>query len=797
MDIAKFSIEKKAIIWLMITFFIAGGWFAYENLARYEDPEFTIKDAKVITFYPGATPEEVEQEVTDRIEKAVQQLGQIKRTTSISELGKSEVTVTIKDKYTKRDLPQVWDELRRKISDMQSQLPPGAGPTIVYDDYGDVYGMLFALTGDGFSYKELKEYSDIIKRELELISGVAKVQVSGIQEQAIFVDISRSKLSQLGISLEDIYATLESQNLVTEAGEVQVGEEYIVVRATGSVDSVEDIKSLMIKSEKSDSLIFLDDIAIVSRGYIEVPNHLIYFNGQPALSIGISILSGGNVVKIGEIVDQKLDELSQLIPIGVEIYPIYQQSTIVEQSIQGFLINLLEALGIVVVVLLLFMGLRSGLIISSILLLTVMGTLFMMFIFNISLQRISLGALVIALGMLVDNAIVVTEGILVKVQQGVDTIKASRDVLKQTMWPLFGATVIGILAFAAIGLSQDATGEYTVSLFYVILISLLLSWILAITAAPLFCYLFLKAPKTPQKEASYDNAVYQSYKGMLLCCLRFRWLTVALMSGLLILAIYGFGFIKEGFFPNSTTQMFYVDYWRAQGTDIRATRDDMLRIEEYINSLDGVVEVTTLVGEGAQRFMLVYTPESPNSSYGQFLVRVEDYRKIDSLAEKITTYMANEFPDSEPKIRKIRLGPGKDSKIEIRFSGPDPVVLRELANQAEAILRTDPLAINIRNDWRQQVKVIQPHYSEQRGRLTGITRAALSDSLLMAFTGERVGIYRERDELIPIISRSPDHERLNVASLPDLQIWSPLYQQTVPLQQIVSKITTEWEDPRR
>ncbi|MEE9452063.1 MAG: efflux RND transporter permease subunit, partial [Gammaproteobacteria bacterium] len=796
MDIAKFSIEKKAIIWLMITFFIAGGWFAYENLARYEDPEFTIKDAKVITFYPGATPEEVEQEVTDRIEKAVQQLGQIKRTTSISELGKSEVTVTIKDKYTKRDLPQVWDELRRKISDMQSQLPPGAGPTIVYDDYGDVYGMLFALTGDGFSYKELKEYSDIIKRELELISGVAKVQVSGIQEQAIFVDISRSKLSQLGISLEDIYATLESQNLVTEAGEVQVGEEYIVVRATGSVDSVEDIKSLMIKSEKSDSLIFLDDIAIVSRGYIEVPNHLIYFNGQPALSIGISILSGGNVVKIGEIVDQKLDELSQLIPIGVEIYPIYQQSTIVEQSIQGFLINLLEALGIVVVVLLLFMGLRSGLIISSILLLTVMGTLFMMFIFNISLQRISLGALVIALGMLVDNAIVVTEGILVKVQQGVDTIKASRDVLKQTMWPLFGATVIGILAFAAIGLSQDATGEYTVSLFYVILISLLLSWILAITAAPLFCYLFLKAPKTPQKEASYDNAVYQSYKGMLLCCLRFRWLTVALMSGLLILAIYGFGFIKEGFFPNSTTQMFYVDYWRAQGTDIRATRDDMLRIEEYINSLDGVVEVTTLVGEGAQRFMLVYTPESPNSSYGQFLVRVEDYRKIDSLAEKITTYMANEFPDSEPKIRKIRLGPGKDSKIEIRFSGPDPVVLRELANQAEAILRTDPLAINIRNDWRQQVKVIQPHYSEQRGRLTGITRAALSDSLLMAFTGERVGIYRERDELIPIISRSPDHERLNVASLPDLQIWSPLYQQTVPLQQIVSKITTEWEDPR-
>lgn len=796
MNIAEFSIKKKAIIWLMLILFLAGGIFAYEHLARYEDPEFTIKDAKIITFYPGATPKEVELEVTDRIEKAVQQLSQVKEIKSISELGRSEVTVTIQDKYNKRHLPQIWDELRRKVNDIQMQLPPAAGPSIVNDDFGDVFGMLFALIGDGFSYREIKEYSDIIKRELEFIPGVAKVQVTGIQEQAIFVDISRAKLSQLGISLEEIYATLESQNLVTEAGEVRVGDEYIVVRTSGEVDSVESISSLLISSEATDSLIYLDDVARVSRGYVEVPEHLIFFNGQPALNIGVSIVSGGNVVKVGMAVDKKLASLAATIPVGIDIMPIYQQASIVQASIQGFLINLGEAVGIVIIVLFIFMGVRCGIIISSILLLTVMGTLLFMYIFGISLQRISLGALVIALGMLVDNAIVVTEGILVKVQQGINVIKASAETVAQTLWPLFGATVIGILAFAAIGLSQDSTGEYTVSLFYVILISLLLSWLLAITVAPLFCHLFLQeVSRNSAQEQAYEGTIYRSYKTLLEFCLHRCWLTIAVMLTLLMSAVYGFGFIKESFFPNSTTPMFYVDYWRSQGTDIRATQDDMQEIEQYILSLDEVTDVTTLVGQGAQRFMLVYTPESANSSYGQFLVRVQDYRKIDDIARQIINYMYIEFPDSEPKIRKIRLGPGGGAKIEVRFSGPNPAILRQLSAQAQAIMRSDPNAIDVRDDWRHQIKVIKPHYSEMRGRLTGITRANLSDALLMAFTGEQVGIYRERDELIPIISRAPESERLNVASLADLQIWSPMYQKTVPLLQVVSSITTEWEDP--
>jgi len=798
MDVAGFSIKKSAIIWLMIVFFMGGGIFAYDHLSRYEDPEFTIKDAKVVTFYPGATPREVEQEVTDRIEKAIQRLDQIKRTTSISEGGKSEITVTIKDKYSKHSLPQVWDELRRKVGDAQSLLPPGAGPSMVNDDFGDVYGMLFAILGEGFSYKELKTYADIIKRDLELVPGVAKVQLSGVRDQAIFVEISRSKLSQLGISLEEIYATLASQNMVVDAGDVRVGDEYIVIRPSGTVDSVAAISNLLIKSTRSGNLIYLNDIATVFRGYVEVPDHLVFFNGERGLSLGISVISGGNVVKIGEAVDQQLQALESIVSAGIVAVPIYQQPKIVRESIKGFLINLLEALAIVMVVLLLFMGLRSGLIIAAILLLTVLGTLFFMYLFNISLERISLGALVIALGMLVDNAIVVTEGVLVKVQKGFDAIRAGCDVVEQTLWPLLAATIIGILAFAAIGLSPDATGEYTRSLFYVILISLMLSWLLAITVAPLFCHLFLKqvTPVDDGDKPLYQGIVYRSYKGLLLFCLRRRQLTIAVMLALLALAVYGFGMIKDGFFPDSTTPMFYVDYWRAQGTDIRATQADMQEIEQYFLGIDGVVEVTTLVGQGAQRFMLVYTPESPNSSYGQFLVRVQDYRQIDAISEQINQYMNEQFPDSEPKIRKIRLGPGKTSRIEARFSGPDETELRRLANQAEAIMRANPNATAIRNDWRQQVKVIRPQYSEMRGRLTGGTRADLSDTLLTAFAGKEVGLYRERDELIPIISRSPENERLNVDSIEDVQIWSPLLEATVPIMQLVSSITTDWEDAR-
>ncbi len=796
MNIAEYSIKTSVVTWMLIILLVGGGFFAYNRLSRYEDPEFTIKDAMVITQYPGATPQEVEQEVTDRIEKSIQQMPQIKRITSLSKPGLSEITVTIQDKYDRKTLPQVWDELRRKVHDVESELPPGAQTPLVNDDYGDVYGMYYAMSGEGFSYRELKHYADFLKKELSLVPGVSKVVIGGEQKEAIFLDISHTRMANLGISITEIENLLKAQNLVTYAGAVKVGTEYLRIQPEGNLNSVQAIGDLLIKS-KTNTLLRLSDIATITRGYQEVPEELDYFNGKQALTLGISILSGGNVVKIGHAVDVKLKSLQPAVPIGVNIQPIFSQPTLVDQSIRGFVLSVVEALAIVVAVLLFAMGWRSGLIIAAILLITVFGTLLIMYLCNISLERISLGALIIALGMLVDNAIVVAEGILVQAMRGVEILTAAKEVVSRTKWPLLGATIIGILAFAPISLSQDSTGEYTASLFYVLAISLLLSWILAIMATPLFCYLLIKPKKiegTPGSDNEYNTPFYLSYQKLLERCIHFRWRTILFVVVLFLLGIFGFFFVKQSFFPNSTTPLFYVHFWGAEGTDVRVTATDMQAIEKYITKLPEVEAVTAIAGRAALRFTLVYSPEKPNSSYGIFLVGVKNYRSINKVSSEIKSYILKNYPNTEPKIEKMRLGPGGGAKIEARVSGPDSVVLRKISSNIQDIMHNNPMAIDIRDDWRQRVKVITPKILPQQSRATGITRSDISDALEMAFSGKNVGLYREQDKLISIIARPPAKERLNIASIDNLQIWSPILQSTVPITQVISAFETTFQN---
>jgi len=600
-------------------------------------------------------------------------------------------------------------------------------------------------------------------------------------------------MSQLGVAPTDIHELLRAQGLVEYAGDVRIGDEHIRINPTGEFKSVKEIGDLLIRSNTTGKLIPLRSVATVTRGYQEVPKFLMRYQNHPALGIGLSFASGTNVVAVGEALSEKVQSIESLIPVGVELHPIYMQPTIVTDSVNGFVVSLLQALAIVVLVLLMFMGLRSGLIIGAILFLTVLATLFIMYLAGISLERISLGALIISLGMLVDNAIVVTEGILVGIKQGVDRIRAAKDTVAKTMWPLLGATLVGILAFAPIGLSQDSTGEYTRSLFYVIFISLSLSWIFAITVAPLFCYYLIKSEDKPKGDV-YGGWFFRFYKGFLLFCLRRSLLTVGVMVALLAASIYGFQYVKQSFFPDSTTPIFYIDYWRAQGTDIRETSREMGEIEKHIMSMKDVETVTTVVGNGATRFMLVYTPEKENSSYGQFIIEVKNYNDIDRIGQEILDYLAVNYPDSEPKMKRIRLGPGKDAKIEIRISGSDPEVLRQLSEQAQDIMREQPSAINIRDDWRHREKILRPIYADAQARRTGITRGDMNKALANTFSGLSVGVYREKDKLLPIITRPPDVERLNVSTIRDLQIWSPLLLRYVPITQITNGFSTEWED---
>ena len=802
MNIAEWSIRRSVITWVLTILLVAVGWVSFNNLSRLEDPEFSIKEAVITTPYPGASAAEVEEEVSDVIERACQELGQLERVESRSARGVSTVKAIMRDKYDKNALPQVWDELRRKVNDYQRYLPPGAGPSIVNDDFGDVYGVYVAITGEGYTYKEMYEYAKYLQRELLKAQDVKRIVFYGVRPEVIYVEMRREKMAELGISPDDIYRTLGSKNIAASAGNLALGREYIPINPTGEFKSEKEFGDLLItgRSLKSDSLIYLRDVADIKRGYKDPPDTLLRYDGKPAVGLAISTVLGGNVVNMGKSLGKRLKELEPLRPVGMELQVISLQSRAVTEAIGGFLINLVEAIAIVIIVLLVFMGLRSGLIIGAVLLVTIMGTFIFMGMGSIILERISLGALVIALGMLVDNAIVVTDGMRMKMQQGADSLTAARDIVGQVGVPLLGATFVAVAAFAAIGTSQDSTGEYCRSLFYVILISLLMSWVTAVTTTPLLCKTFLKgkpggsADRGKEKDP-YGGKFYQLYRRFLSACIRFRWVTLAVVVGLFLSALMGFGHVKNSFFPDSTRPQLYVDFWFREGTSIDETVHQIARAEEYLKKQEGIPHVTSMIGGGQIRFLLTYTPESSHRSFAQILVDVDHYKRIPTLSKMLQKDLEEMFPQAMVNVRLFILGPSTGGKIQLRLYGPDPEVLRGLGAKVEAVLRDDPVAKAIRNEWRDQVKVLRPQMAETQAKRAGIERPELARTIESAFDGTRVGVYREGDELLPILARSPESERKDLDSLKAIQVWSPVARKMIPAGQVVNEFKMEFEDP--
>ncbi|TMX66860.1 efflux RND transporter permease subunit VmeI [Vibrio rotiferianus] len=797
--IAAYFIRNRVISWMVSLIFLIGGTAAFFGLGRLEDPAFTIKDAMVVTSYPGATPQQVEEEVTYPLEKAIQQLTYVDEVNSISSRGLSQITVTMKNNYGPDDLPQIWDELRRKVNDLKGSLPPGVNDPSVIDDFGDVYGILLAVTGDGYSYKELLDYVDYLRRELELVDGVSKVSVSGQQQEQVFIEISMKKLSSLGLSPNTVFNLLSTQNVVSDAGAIRIGNEYIRIQPTGEFQSVDELGDLLLTESGAQGLIFLKDVADIKRGYVDVPTNIINFNGNLALNVGVSFAQGVNVVEVGKSFDRRLAELKYQQPVGVEISEIYSQPKEVDKSVSGFVVSLAQAVGIVIIVLLFFMGLRSGLLIGLILLLTVLGTFIFMKYLAIDLQRISLGALVIALGMLVDNAIVVVEGILIGTQKGRTRLQAATDIVTQTKWPLLGATVIAVTAFAPIGLSEDSTGEYCGTLFTVLLVSLMLSWFTAISLTPFFADIFFKGQKIKSGEGEdndpYNGIIFVMYKNFLEFCMRRAWLTVIVLVAGLAASIYGFTFVKQAFFPSSTTPIFQVDVWLPEGTDIRATNAKLKELEGWLAKQDHVDHITTTAGKGLQRFMLTYAPEKSYASYGEITTRMDNYEALAPLMERFRAHIKANYPEINYKLKQIELGPGGGAKIEARIIGSDPTVLRTLAAQVMDIMYADPGATNIRHDWRERTQVLEPKFNESQARRYGITKSDVDDFLSMSFSGMNVGLYRDGTTLMPIVARLPEDERIDIRNIEGMKIWSPAQSEFIPLQQVTMGYDMRWEDP--
>ncbi|AFU98841.1 efflux RND transporter permease subunit [Simiduia agarivorans] len=796
MNIAERSIKNSTITWVVTGILLVVGMIAFNNLSRLEDPEFTIKEAMIITPYPGASAREVEIEVSDLVERATQEMGQLFYVESHSYRDKSIVKVRIKDQYDKDGLPQVWDELRRKVNDIQHQLPPGAGPSLVNDDFGDVFGVYIALTGDGYTQKDLYEFAKFLRRELLLVQDVKKITFYGQPKEVIYVEMQRDKMTALGISPQDIYSALGAKNTAEQAGYMTVGNRRLAVSPTGEFHSEQQFAGLVINARNlQNQQVVLGDVATITRGLQDPPNNLLRFDGEPAIGLAISTTSGGNVVTMGEGLYQKVEELKPQIPLGIQLNVVSMQSDSVVEAINNFLISLIEAVVIVVVVLLFFMGLRSGLIIGTVLAVTITGTFIFMSILGITLERISLGALIIALGMLVDNAIVVTDGMRVRMEQGEDALSAARKVVSQTAMPLLGATAVAIAAFAAIGTSQDATGEYTRSLFTVILISLTMSWVTAVTTTPLLCKTFLKSGQLGSQGAPYQGVFYQRYRQFLTLAIQHRWVAIGITVALFAASLIGFGYVKQSFFPDSTRPQFMVDLWLPEGTHIHETERRLAPFEEKLKGYSNVTKVTTQVGGSSPRFLLTYQPEQPNSNFARLLVDVDDYRIINQFSQQVQNDLEFIDPDVNVNVRLFVLGPATGGKVQLRLSGPDHQELRRLGNEVLNVLRQHPNVKGIRNEWGEQVQVIKPVMSDVLASQLGIGRPEIAQATAHTVEGVRAGVYRERDELIPIVARAPEHERRNLDNLDQLPIWSPTAQRMIPLGQVVSHFDVDFENP--
>jgi multidrug efflux pump subunit AcrB len=811
MNPGVFSVKHNRVVFVAMALAVVGGFMAYQNLGRLEDPEFTIKEALIVTPYPGASADEVAKEVTNPIERAVQQLGQLDRVESESSRGMSTVTARVKDRYHKDAIPQVWDELRRKINDVQPQLPPSVrGSSMVMDDFGDVFGIFLAITGDGYSSRELRRYAEFLRRELLLVQDVKSVELFAAQDEVVYLEISRPRLAQLGINEEQIYSKLQERNIAADGGRVRVGDQHVPLDPHGAFGSAYDMLDLVIGSDRTGRQLFLKDVATLERGDLDPPRRLLRYDGKPAIGLGISTVQGGNVVTMGDGVRRKLEELDQYRPVGVELGEINFQPKAVSSAIREFMFNLVKAVTIVFVVLIFAMGLRTGLIIGVVLFLTIMSTFLVMYMKgDLLMERVSLGALIIALCMLTDNAIIVIEACKVGIERGENKLEVVRKAVAQDQWPLFGATAIGILAFAAIGLSQDASGEVANSLFWVILISLSLSWFSSVTVTPLLSFLMFKpiaGSGTAESRDPYAGFFFRNYRRLLVLALRFRWATVLICIVAFVAALYGFTRVKQSFFPNPDRPQFMVDVFLPAGTHIRETEAVAGDLQRYIQAQPGVTHVTSFVGSGGLRFLLVYSPERENRAFVQLLVDVDDWRKIEGLIAEVQRHLDEHYPNANAVAKKFLLGPGQGGRIQARFQGPDPARLRELGDQARKVLEDDGEAVCVRGDWREPVKVIRPDLFELQARRNGITRVEVARALQTSFEGRVVGFYREpgyaatgvfpqETRLLPIIARPPLAEREDVGALSSLQIWSPAAGRMIPLNQVVSGAEVAWEDP--
>lgn len=825
--LVEFGLQYKALMILLTVIIVVGGIFSYYSLGRLEDPPFSVKSALVITQYPGASPEEVEQEVTDRLETAIHQMPQVKHIYSMSRDGLSYIKVDVKDRYWAKDLPQVWDELRRKINDVSSSLPPGVETPRVVDDFGFVFGFLLGLTGDGFTHAELEDIAEKIQKQLYLVPNIARIDLWGVQQRVIHLDVSNQKLSELRISPQTIHNLLIKQNMVVDAGSVDQGDVRYPMYLSGEFKKPSEIEELIVqpgtndliqdslvkqKSAKSNEGTFvqeieknennkftLGDVAKVSVGYQDPPTKLMRFNGIPAIGIQIAGTEDSNIIEVGRQIDEKLQQLQSELPIGIELHKISWQSAVVDESITGFVVSMIEAIIIVLIVLLIPSGFRMGGIIGLDLVLTILATLLYMYFMKIPLERMSLGALLIAMGMMVDNSIVVADGIAVNLRKGMDKFQAAVSATAVPALPLLFATIIAVMSFYPIYASEGSTGEYCRTLFVVVGISLMISWFIAMLMTPQQCLWFLGEQKQGEQADEFNTPFFNSFRKLVHGVMRFRWASVSVLLVMLLLSFVGFQSVVKLFFPFSTRPQLMVDYWGPAGTTIQEVADKTEAMEKKFQVANNVESVSSFIGAGPPRFYLPVDPEFIYSNYGQLLINFKSYQDIDPFISQHSQWLQNEFPEALVRIRKYNVGPGDSWKFELRVLGSSDAnlsALRQVGSELLAKIKKSPLGTDWRLDIMNPVRVLKTDYDQKRARSANISRENIANALRRGYDGLNIGLYREKNKLYKILWRNTDEERNSlIAHLDTLPIRGEYSVTSVPLSQVVNKTDFQWQEP--
>ncbi len=793
MNIPKYSLENQKIIYFFLAVMLIGGIYSFFKLPKKEDSPFVIKQAVLVTQYPGATPQEVEKLVTEPIEREIQAMSDVFQIKSESYFGMSKISIELQPTLSPDYMPVKWDELRRKVANIQPRLPSGASSISVSDDFGDVFGIYYALTADeGYTYDDLRNWAQKIKTELSPVPGVQKVYLFGEQTQVVNVKISIPKLANLGIDPNAIQQVMQTQNLLVNTGDINTGNYQLRLRAEGTYKDIQDIRDQLIVT-KSGGEVRLGDIATVERGYMDPPSNLMRVDGKRAIGIGVATGSKDDVVAVGNAVADHLAEMEQLFPVGMDLKTIYPENKIADEANNGFILNLIESLLIVIVIIFIVMGSRAGMLVGSSLLFSVGGTLLIMLIWGVGLNRTSLAAFIIAMGMLVDNAIVVTDNAQVGIKRGLSRYQALIDGATKPQWALLGATFIAVCSFLPMYLAPASVAEIVKPLFIVLAVSLGLSWVLALTQTTTFGNFILKEAKPGESKDPYDTKLYHKFESVLGRLIKRRYVTISTVVATLFLSLFVMSIMPQSFFPIMSKPYFRADLIFSEGYSIYDVETNVKKIEEeYLSKNENIKSYSFTLGGSPVRYYLASSSIGPKPNFANVLIETQDPEDAQAEEGKFYDYMVANYPNILTRSALFALSPVPDAAIEIGFIGDNVDTLVALTQRAQEIARNYDQVMEVRNSWGNKVPVWKPLYSQEKGLRLGITRQQVAYSLRSATNGVPLGEYREGDVFMPILLKDADKDSISLNDIKTLPVYSAKGR-SVKVEQVIDDFSLDYE----